>query len=538
MPVCILLILIFVASPCFGQVLKESPLQAWTVGEHRWSVEEERKFAKWVDETITEDFFVRYKIPVDCADVPYAVRWIYSRIAHLPAAATTKDGTLIGHWSTEWGRLPTHPEWHKDQRFRAALLRVLSDTTTRTLPLDTYPARIDRDSVQPGTAFFITESHSGIVGHLILDGSSAHPVQTWEATVPAKPQKMSLRNFLSPRPESIVRSGLVKFRWPVSENGHWNYMPVKSHPFYSEEQYGSAFYEGHADFVEAVAKRVDPTPYDPLEKAEKVIETIARYLQDRVPVVLDGFRRCRSGGCPEGSPLWEIHSTPGRDGMIMLLMDHLHQIIDLNRLDGEVLRRRMEKIVISVSKNQSVTFYHVYQNYPWLSPHPEDPIKARWGLMKCEMILSRMISACNSISFIERTYRKRDPRYADFATGQQEETLRRLREEGRLSDCEGIGLPPVKQWRDPWGELSIANAERQHSESFGGQGMPLPSGASAKESLPAIRQWRDPWGDFSIAGAERQRSGSFDGRGRFSSGASAKESLSPIRPWRDPWGDP
>jgi len=448
----IFLILFLFVPPSFGETVKESALQVWTVGERRWSVDEEVKFAKWVDETITEDFFIRSKIPVDCADVPYAVRWIYSRIAHLPAAATTKDGNLIGHWSAEWGRLPTHQEWHKDQRFRAALLRVLSETTTRTLPLDTYPIRIDPDSVTPGTGFFVTESHSGVIGHVILDGSSAHPVQTWEATVPAKLQKMSQRNFLSPRPESTSHSGLVKFRWPVLENGHWRYLPAKDHPFYSEEQYSSRFYEGYADFVEAVAKRVDPSPYDPSEKAEKVIETIARFLQDRVPVVLEGYQRCRMGGCTEGSPLWEIHSTPGRDGMITLLMDHLHQIIELNHLDREALKEKMEKILLPISKDRAVTFYHVYQNYPWLSPHPEDPIEARWGLQKCEMILSRMRSAWDSISFIERAYRKRDPKYADFAVGQQEEILRRLKEEGMTSRCEGIDLPQIMRWRDRWGD--------------------------------------------------------------------------------------
>ena len=448
----IFLILTIFVTPSFGETVKDSPLQVWKIGERRWDIEEEMEYAKWVDETITEDFFIRYKIPVDCADVLYAVRWIYSRIAHLPAAATTKDGKLIGHWSTEWGRLPTHPEWHQDQRFRAALLRVLSETTTRTLPFDTYPTRIDRESVIPGTAFFVTESHSGVVGHVILDGSSAHPVQTWEATVPAKPQKMSLRNFLSPRPESTSHSGLVKFRWPVFEKNQWKYLSPKEHPYYSEEQYRSSFYQGHADFVDAVARRVDPTPYDPSEKAQKVIETIARFLRDRIPVVLTGYERCRKGGCAEGSSLWEIHSTPGRDGMITLLMDHLHQLVELNHLDSEALREKMEKIFIPVSRNRLVTFYHVYQNYLWLSPHPEDSIDARWGLRKCEMILSRMQSAQHSISFIERTYRKRDPRYADFATRQQEEIIRRLKEEGRTSPCEGIGLPEIKRWRDRWGD--------------------------------------------------------------------------------------
>lgn len=138
----ITLVVLFFSTLSFADTMKESPLQIWKVGNRRWSVEEEDRFAKWVEKNITEDFFIRYKVPVDCADVPYAVRWTYARIAHLPAAATTKDGHLIGHWSTEWGKLPTHSEWHKDLRFRKALLHMLSEKTTWTLPLDTYPVMI------------------------------------------------------------------------------------------------------------------------------------------------------------------------------------------------------------------------------------------------------------------------------------------------------------------------------------------------------------------------------------------------------------
>jgi hypothetical protein len=69
-----------------------------------WTLEREIEYEEWVDANMTEDFFIRHKIPVDCADVPYAARWIYARIAHLPAAATTKDGKLIGHWSMNWSR--------------------------------------------------------------------------------------------------------------------------------------------------------------------------------------------------------------------------------------------------------------------------------------------------------------------------------------------------------------------------------------------------------------------------------------------------
>ncbi len=443
MVIFILFLLIFLPFPSFGQTMKESPSQVWQVGDRRWTIEEEENYSQWVETHVTEDFFIRYKIPVDCADVPYAIRWIYARIARLPAAATTKEGQFIGHWSMDWKHLPTHSEWHKDLRFRKALLHMLQETTTRTLPLDTYPIQITPDSVTPGTIFFVTESHSGIIDRVVLDGSHAHPLQTWEATSPVKIQKMSGRDFLATRPESTIYSGLVKFRWPVIQNGQWKYFPVKEHPFYSEEQYRSSFYEGYADFIEAVAKRMDPKDYDPWEKMEKILDTTASYVRERVSIVLVGYQRCRKGGCPEGSALWEIHSTPGRDGRIILLMDHLAQIIESNQLDKEKLREKMEAIRINISKDRSITFYHLYQNYLWLSPHPEDSVEARWGLKKCEMILAQIRSAKNSIAFIERTYRKKDPKYASFAIQQQQEILRRLNEEWDRSQCKEI--PPTKR---------------------------------------------------------------------------------------------
>ncbi len=436
----ITLFVLFFATLSFAGTTKESPLQIWKVGNRRWTVDEEYRFGKWVKENITEDFFIRHKIPVDCADVPYAVRWIYARIAHLPAGATTKDGHLIGHWSTGWGKLPTHSEWIKDLRFRKALLHMLSETTTRTFPLDTYPVRIDLDSLTPGTAFFITESHSGVIGRVVLDGSTIHPLQTWEATSPVHLQKISLRDFLSTRPESTIYSGLVKFRWPLLKNGQWKYLPVTGHPFYSLEQYSGSFTEGYTDFVEAVAKRIDPADYNPQDKMEKVLEYTVQYVRERIPIVLEGYQRCQKGKCPEGSTLWEIYSTPNRDGRIILLMDHLHHLIELNHFDQDAIKEMMEGISIRFQKGQSVTFYHLYQNYLWLSPHPEDSIEARWGLKKCDMILSQLRSAEKSIAFIEKTYRKRDPQYADFCIRQQKEITRRLIGEWAKSSCKILTL--------------------------------------------------------------------------------------------------
>jgi len=447
MPLLILFLVILSSIPCFSQTLNESPDQIWEVGDRRWTVEEEYRFGKWVDENITEDFFIHHRIPTDCADAVYAIRWIYARINHLPAAATTKDGRLIGHWSTDWKYLPTDAEWHKDERFRAALLYLFPRTWTGTLPHDTYPVRISPDSITPGTLFLVTESHTGIIGHVFLDGSQAHPLQTWESALPVRVQKLSLRYFFSARPESKARSGLVKFRWPVSENGEWKYLPVKDHPFYSEEQYGSDFCEGYADFTGAVAKRIDPKIYPPMEKTVKLFGTITRFLRERVTIVLTGYQQCRNGGCPQSSELCEIHSTQGRDGMIILMMDHLSQIIELNRLDKGGVKEMMKAITIDISENRSVTFYDVYQNHPWLSPHPEDSIEARWGLKKCEMIHTEIRAINSSIAFIQKAYRKKDPKYADFSIRQQQHLLTRLSEEWTRSECREPPPTPEKKAR-------------------------------------------------------------------------------------------
>ena len=440
MPFFIFFLILLTSAPCLSQTPSESPDQVWEVGDRRWTIEEERGFEKWVDENITEDFFIRYNIPTDCADAVYAIRWIYARMAHLPAAATTKDGKLVGHWSTDWKHLPTHPEWDQDERFRAALLYLLAKTWTGTLPFDTYPVRISPDSLTPGTLFLVTESHTGIIGHVFLDGSYVHPLQTWESALPVKVQKLSSRYFFMGRPESKAGSGLVKFRWPVSGNGEWKYLPVKEHPFYSEEQYTSGFSKGYADFAEAVARRIDPTNYAPMEKLERVIETITRLLKERVPIVLEGYQGCLNGGCPEGSEWWEIHTTTGRDETIILLMDHLSQVIESNHLDREMTKKMMEAIPIAISNDRSVSFYHLYQSYLWLSPHPGDSIEARWGLKKCEMIHAQTCATTASIAFIEKTYRKRDPKYADFSIRQQQRLLRRLNEEWTRAECRE--LPP------------------------------------------------------------------------------------------------
>ena len=51
------------------------------------------------------------------------------------------------------------------------------------------------------------------------------------------------------------------------------------------------------------------------------------------------------------------------------------------------------------------------------------------------MILAQIRTAKDCITFIERIYEKKDPKYADFSIRQQQEILRRLNEELKGSEC-------------------------------------------------------------------------------------------------------
>ena len=204
---------------------------------------------------------------------------------------------------------------------------------------------------------------------------------------------------------------------------------------YSEEQYASFFDEGYRDFAEAVAKRIDPIDCGPMEKVVKVMESITHLLRERVPLVLAGYQQCHNGGCREGSVLWKIHNTLDRDEMINLLMGQLSRIIELNHLDPEMVEGMMKAISIDILKTRSLTFYDVYQNCSWLSPHPKDSIDARWGLKKCEMMQTQIRTARDNIAFIWTIYGKKDPKYAACSIRLQQEILRRVNEQLTNSQC-------------------------------------------------------------------------------------------------------
>ncbi len=141
--------------------------------------------------------------------------------------------------------------------------------------------------------------------------------------------------------------------------------------------------------------------------------------------------------------------------MILALMDHLTEIIDANRLDKTMIRTMMQAIPVDISEQRFITVYDAYENHLWFSSHPEDTIEARWGLKKCDMIYTQTRATKDSIAFIEKTYRKKDPRYADFSLREQQHVLQKLKLEwARFACTEPAPAPKKKGWLWPFQKAS------------------------------------------------------------------------------------
>jgi hypothetical protein len=139
--------------------------------------------------------------------------------------------------------------------------------------------------------------------------------------------------------------------------------------------------------------------------------------------------------------------------MIAYEIQHLLKIIKDNRLNEGAVKKMMKGMNIPIEDGQTVGLDYIVQNYPWLSHDPGDSIEARWGLCRCEMISVGIQNALRALDFVEQRYGTTDPEYADYVRSLRLMDLKRLREEGKRTGCNG--LQPLPQEKPLWPTLKI-----------------------------------------------------------------------------------
>lgn len=222
----------------------------WRSGSKRWSVEEEAKFAKWVETEVDDDFLIRYKLPADCADAAMTIRAVYSRIHHLPATFSWGTGKRSSDEKT-YAKYSTVRNWDEsnwkkavleDKRFRAWLDQVRKDLGTVNLPATTYPIKIS-SCTRPGK--LSEEVKAGVVllsgGHTrfisTLDTLNYYtPIKQRASTSGIIERTIPETNIYFDMNEEVGR-GVLRFNWAVNCGNGFDVVRDDKMPGYSLEQY-------------------------------------------------------------------------------------------------------------------------------------------------------------------------------------------------------------------------------------------------------------------------------------------------------------
>ncbi len=383
------------------QLLKDFEIQAspeiqlsgqglWTTVQG-WDESWEKKYADWVEKEMSTQFFSKYKIATDCADVAYAARWIFARINGLPAANHLSGTVLFTNQSvrSEWQSLPTAKNWFEDKRFLAALNYLLNLTYTHTLMRDSYPVEISPDRFLPGTHYLNLHEASGhtqLVHHVSL-AKNTLPLMILQSTTPRKVRALSEALFWAYSNPKAGTSGFLKILWPVISGGKYTLNAATSMPDYSLQQYAPDFIRNaETSFGQEVMLRLQPD-LNFLQVLKSGLEDLKNSLELRAQVVEDGYRACGNKSCPEGSQVFEDWSTPSRDAQLSALIQQLRSLTDIPLqadLRKEILdffKGELDQIYLNLNGHDfSLKQILFTWDAAFYSSDPRDSVATRWGL--------------------------------------------------------------------------------------------------------------------------------------------------------------
>lgn len=366
------------------RTLANPPL--WKVTQ-AWSWDWEKKYADWINAEVDPQFFVKYKIPTDCADVAYALRWIFARNNGLPAAVRLSgSGATFTQDSTrsEWLQFPTGGKWFEDKRFVKSLNWMTNNTYTHTLIHDSYPIAITQDALLAGShhlALHEQSGHTQVIYRTFYNDSTMLPIRMMASTVPRAVRSLYETEFWESEQPTEKNGGILRFRWAVKSSSGTSMMPAASMPNFSKMQYAPEFMKEQGFFALAVLKSLNPS-FTFESWLEKGLLSIREQIEARRLVVEEGAKVCATRNCAPGTAEYENWSTPSRDKRIRELYRQLLTVKgripdDLN----QVWNKEMSTPAVNLA-GIDYSLKHVIWTWErgMYSSEPQMPVDQRWGL--------------------------------------------------------------------------------------------------------------------------------------------------------------
>lgn len=344
--------------------------ELWNV-ENQWSWEWELKYANWIEQEVDAFWFEKYKIPTDCADVVYTLRWVFARINKLPIANQLLDRSWFSHRSVkkEWESLPTHKDWWLDQKFNAALKFVTTQTYTHTLMRDSYPIEVSIDSIWAGAYQLYLNDKSGhtMLIHRRVPATSGIRISMLSSTVPRKVRILG-EHMAYPTQYVLKQNAILRMKWPLLTNNKWMLEQETNLPFYSLTQFEKQF---------DINRRLNPNPDWKIE-FEMATRSLRETLIQRIDIVKQGFQTCYPNKCKIDSYDYDNYSTPSRDQRISSLIDYIQSEFSKNYTEFD----EAVKLPLFELENQPISFKQIQLtwNNHLFSSDPNRPLYSRWAL--------------------------------------------------------------------------------------------------------------------------------------------------------------
>lgn len=360
--------------------------------ENDWSETFEKKYSEFIEKTVTPDYLKQKNITTDCADAAITLRWIFARENLLPMASLSAGGGLITNNSSQWDSVAS-----SNERFLRAVRDINNATDSKTLFRDLYPVKLNTQNLVAGTLFVNATQSSGHAEWIARTNFDANNsvITFYASTVPQQVREFLVYPFMKVKWPEKNKNGFMRFRWAVKSAAGITQISSEKMQGYSLEQYELGQIGQSAadmDFDDFVVSRMIGNPQDGLQKLQILASVLSERIENRNPVVDEGFKICGGGKCKPESLQFYNHSTYSRDGAILFLIQGIFDLLYSSRYKLNVDDQMAGQMVLRWSQLQTDIQFNItgrslmlgeivaLWNEAKISSDPNDSVARRWGL--------------------------------------------------------------------------------------------------------------------------------------------------------------
>jgi hypothetical protein len=396
--------------------------------QNQWSPDWENRYSEWVKNNWDENFFLKPNTPytnlkLDCADVVFSMRAIFAYENRLPFAVQDTTNTskirLISNQMKAFDRLPITddemPGYEFGPRMRAFLIYLFNTQGTFSIPYNTYPAAINRQSVRPGSLILTDrESHHSWtikdilpigIPHLIYN---SRPASTQLKKVTYLPSmEFTFKDYKrGDSPDYTRNAGFRNFR-KIEDIGKpaWKIQDPDEPPQsgFSDVSYDQ-YQFNYNQYRREIQKRLALVEETPDQQLKRILETSCQLAKERVAAVQEGlvFRESLADNQCMSDADYDNFSTPNRDLRLRNTFEELAEAykgLSWGFLSDTQLIQHLQDVIDNAPKYKNMNTQNRYCAFEfapgrWMSlngayrfstqklfsSNPYDDLNWRWGL--------------------------------------------------------------------------------------------------------------------------------------------------------------